>query len=146
MPIKTRVGQSFAKRTLIRVVSRSELLFLYSVIVITYGIGLLSGYHPTFDKVFAIQVGAFGYMFIATGVICLLGILFDWGKVPYALSVSVAVFWACVLVVFWSSPEGFSWVAALSWIFIAATQLLESIRSKPHILHRHTGETRKLEE
>jgi len=100
-----------------RVGRRSGLLLIFAITAMVYGSGLLAGYVPTFDTALDVPVYVYGFMFLFASLVGFLGVIFRWVKMPYAVSVATAVFWAMLLAVFWQSP--FGWTAATSWFGIA---------------------------
>jgi hypothetical protein len=98
------------------------LLLVFSFVALAYGIGLVSGYEPTFSTALGLSSVGFGVIFITDGVILLLGALLRWGRFPYALAASLSFFWAFILTGFWALP--FGWVASISWLGMGLVQLV----------------------
>jgi hypothetical protein len=101
---------------------RGVLLLVFSFVGLAYGIGLVSGYEPTFSTALGLSSVGFGIIFITIGVILLLGALLRWGRFPYALGASLSFFWAFILTGFWALP--FGWVASISWLGMGLVQLV----------------------
>lgn len=114
-----------------RVGQRGVLLLVFAITSLAYGAGLLLGYHPTFNHALDIDVRYFGLMFVATGLVCLIGALNRWGRFPYSFAVTTTTFWICLLFTFWSYHRGFAWVAIMPWVMIDLTQLLAAIWPEP---------------
>lgn len=84
---------------------------------IVYGAGLLQGYRETLISVLGLPAYAYALMFIVAGVLKLCGLVFDWGRLSHTIGVTVASFWAAVILIL--SPSVGGWVGALPWICIA---------------------------
>jgi len=108
---------------------RGLLLLAFAVTVIGYGTGLIAGYQPTFTSALGIPDELFGVMFLADGVILLLGAFLQWRRFPYAFAASVSFFWAFILTGFWALP--FGWVASMSWLGMGLVQVIATIWPEP---------------
>lgn len=107
-----------------RVGHRGLVLNMYAAVAISYGIGILFGYRPTFSSAFNIPVFTYGVMFVAVGLFALswMGCLCD--RWQYAVSVGWAAFWGFLLSSHFTLPYG--WAAGISWYGVAAGLFISS--------------------
>jgi hypothetical protein len=112
-----------------RIGQRGVLLLVFAFTVFGYGIGLMSGYTPTFTSALGISDPVFGMMFIADGIVLTLGAWYRWGRLPYAIAATVSFFWAFILTGFWAAP--FGWTASMSWLGMGLVQLCAVIWPEP---------------
>lgn len=108
---------------------RGVLLLVFALTAFGYGIGLLSGYEPTFSHALGVSDIVFGVMFIADGIILTIGSLFRWGRFPYCVAAAVSFFWAFTLTAFWAAP--FGWAASMSWLGMGFVQVCTILWPEP---------------
>jgi len=116
------------KRSYNHIGQRGALLLVFAATYIAYGAGLLFGYHPTFSRALDVPVSMFGYLFIAAGIVFLVGAIFRFSRVPFSVALSVTTFWVFMLLIFWSTHRGFAWVAVMPWVTIGFTQLISALQ------------------
>lgn len=93
---------------------------------IAYGIGIAFGYRSSLIKILGLPELFYAGMFVVAGLLKLCGAVFHWGRVSHTIGVTVASFWAMVIIVLVpSTAAGFA--GALPWIAIALIALVAAI-------------------
>lgn len=108
---------------------RGAALTLFAAIDFGYGSGLAAGYVPAFADQLTPQLPltAWGWAWIAVGVVCLTGVPLSRDQFQYAAAALMKAAWATFITVAWihrSIPGG--WTAAVAWAGIAALVVLIS--------------------
>lgn len=114
---------------------RGAVLNGYAAVAISYGVGILFGYRPTFTSAFNIPVSMYGVVFVAIGLFSLSWLVCGCDRWQYGISVGWSVFWGFLLSSHWTLPYG--WAAGISWYGIAAGLFISSAwPDSPHIPRR----------
>lgn len=117
------------KRLLWRIGHRGAFLLFLSLLDLLYGFSLLSSARAAQHVDLTLGWNVWGYIWIAVGVVLLIGAFTKEDRIPYAVAATIKAAWATVWVKIWlfSHPHvPLSWVSAVIWGAFSAIVVIVS--------------------